>query len=258
MATGPSFGPAEALAITYRGIPTANSLACRFYVWLLDRPLFRHVGISTLAGFVLGTVCRFALMDLLYFGWLYAESNTDIQMAARIARVIKLVPVRRLGGEYFDTLAWIAYRSGDASEGLRWAHRISENDTHESAIRAYHLYFLLRGLNADLGTQDLIRDSFRSQTYESVEQARVLANGDTTAGSVDITRKQPPSLPFRTRSALIVLLLGIAFVLYRPAFVVFLWFIGGLLAFGVLCILGTFVYVGYGWFSQRIQVARQK
>lgn len=176
-------------------------------------------------------------------------------MAARIGRVLKLVPVRLMGGEYFDTLSWIAYRSGQFSEGLRWAQRISEHDTSESAIRAYHLYFLLRGLNADPGTQDLIRECFAAQIHESVQHARVMANDDTTAGLINIRDVPPIKLPFRTRTGLIVLLIAVGFVLYPRAFFALLWAIGGLIGLSLLIALGVFLH---GRFSKRGKARRKR
>jgi hypothetical protein len=100
---------------------------------------------------------------------------------------------------------------------------------------------LLRGLNVDPATQDLIRDGFESQTDESLEQVRVLANDDAAPVPPNMKRGLRPSLPLWTRNALIVLSIGIGFVLYPPAFFALLWLYGGLVALSVLIVLAVFV-----------------
>lgn len=143
-------------------------------------------------------------------------------------------PGQTLDDEYFDTLAWVAYRAGNYSEGLHWMYRISAQDSVEGDIRAYHLYFLLRGLGTDPGVQQLIRDRFQAQSCASAESLRVLADDDSKAAAVDAAGTRALKLPFRTRSAAVVMTMAFGSVLYPWVFFGFLRILGWLVALIVL------------------------
>lgn len=108
-------------------------------------------------------------------------------------------------------------------------------------------------LDTDPETQNLIRGSFESKTYETVEQARVLANDETAAALTKAKETAAPRLPFRTRSALIVLLVCVGLVLYPSAFKALLWIFEGLFTLSLLITL-TVVSV---WFSEKRKARRK-
>jgi len=194
---------------------------CRFYLWLFDRPLCRSPLVGAVIGSALGTFMRFALADLRRLAWALTENNSDLDLAVRISRVIRIVPRVLLGNEYIDTLSWVAYRAGDTAEAFRLNRSLRDTKvTEELKTRcAYHLYFILRALHRHHETQELIRHGFEHYDPDfrktlGVQRTRVLQGDDqiseanTDQSGLPWIANASPRYTRRTLAGIVVMILA--------------------------------------------------
>jgi transcriptional regulator with XRE-family HTH domain len=116
-------------------------LRCQFYNWFFNLPGFTNLRPP-----------RAILEDLQAMAEIYAETNTRIDRAAELVKLIERCSVSR-EWPWRDTMAWVWYRQGH----YRCSYRILMDDsddgtrihdvTHPTCM--YHMYFIFKGLGYD-------------------------------------------------------------------------------------------------------------